>query len=700
MKMTIKGRLIGGFALVLLLMAGAGAMAMLKLSDMNKMMGRVVNRTAEKVKLAARVNQNLLEISRAEKNIILASTQEEMDEYAAFSDQAAEEMRRRREQLRELADERGRERLDEFAAAWDEYLGINRQVRDLARLNSNVRASELSRSQARRAFDEAAGTLRELLRREGDRMEKASDMADLKQSARKMRLAAGIDRGLLEIQRGEKNMILAKSQKEMDEYAEALEKTQKDLEAGIETLDGMTGAEEKELLEAFRARCAAYLELHEKVRALTRENGNNRAFELASGKGRETADRAQSLMGSIVALNEKELEGDKEESARTYEGARNLLVAVLAASLLVGVAFVWWLVRSINRGLSEAVDVTRAVAAGDLTREIRILRKDEIGELLGYMKSMVEKLVEIVGEVRSASGNVASGSQELSASAEELSQGAGEQSAAVEESSSSMEEMAANIRQNADNAQQTEKMAIKAAEDAGEAGKVVTDTVSAMKEITEKISIIEEIARQTNLLALNAAIEAARAGEHGKGFAVVASEVRKLAERSQAAAGEINNLSRSSVEVAEKAGEVLSVIVPDIRRTAELVQEIAAASNEQNNGAQQINQAIQQLDQVVQQNASASEEMASTSEELASQAELLESIISFFKLDGAGNGKRPPRKAPPAAVKVSKEGPSTAPSKVNGEGGSGGPARIQPPAPSEKQGNGYDYELDAEFERY
>jgi methyl-accepting chemotaxis protein len=198
--------------------------------------------------------------------------------------------------------------------------------------------------------------------------------------------------------------------------------------------------------------------------------------------------------------------------------------------------------------------------------------------------------------------------------------------------------MVSNIRQNADNAQQTEKIAVKAAQDAQGGGEAVAKTVTAMKEIAGKISIIEEIARQTNLLALNAAIEAARAGEHGKGFAVVASEVRKLAERSQEAAGEIGKLSSSSVEVAEGAGKMLEQIIPDIRRTAELVQEISAASSEQNAGADQINRAIQQLDQVIQQNASAAEEMSSTAEELSSQAQALLDNVQFFKVDRSGNG--------------------------------------------------------------
>jgi methyl-accepting chemotaxis protein len=202
-----------------------------------------------------------------------------------------------------------------------------------------------------------------------------------------------------------------------------------------------------------------------------------------------------------------------------------------------------------------------------------------------------------------------------------------------------MEEMGSNIRQNADNALQTEKIAIKSAQDARDGGKAVEQTVSAMREIAGKISIIEEIARQTNLLALNAAIEAARAGEHGKGFAVVASEVRKLAERSQTAAAEISKLSTSSVDVAEKAGAMLLQLVPDIQKTAELVQEISAACNEQSSGAEQVNKAIQQLEQVIQQNASASEEMASTSEELSSQAERLQDAIAFFKVDSAACGR-------------------------------------------------------------
>jgi len=310
-----------------------------------------------------------------------------------------------------------------------------------------------------------------------------------------------------------------------------------------------------------------------------------------------------------------------------------LIMIIGFITLIIAVVIVFFVSQSITRQLgaepAAISEIATKISVGDLKIEFGDDKKSSRGVYLA-LRNMAVKLREIVESVQAAGDYVSSGSQELSSSAQELSQGSTEQAAAVEEVSSSMEEMSSNIKQNADNSIETEKIATKASQDAAESGKAVTEAVTAMKEIATKISIIEEIARQTNLLALNAAIEAARAGEHGKGFAVVASEVRKLAERSQAAAGEISELSANSVNVAEKAGEMLASLVPDIQKTADLVQEISASSREQDSGAEQINKAILQLDEVIQQNASASEEMASTSEELSSQAEQLQSTISFF----------------------------------------------------------------------
>lgn len=280
------------------------------------------------------------------------------------------------------------------------------------------------------------------------------------------------------------------------------------------------------------------------------------------------------------------------------------------------------------------------ISEGNIPREIKENYKGDFNEIKNSINTMINNLSSFAVEVQAAATQVAAGAQDMSTTAESMSQGANEQAAAAQEASSSMEQMASNIAQNADNAQRTEQIATKAAQDGKEGGKAVEQTVEAMKEIAGKITIIEEIARQTNLLALNAAIEAARAGEHGKGFAVVASEVRKLAERSQIAAAEISELSTTSVQIATGAGESLARIVPDIQKTAGLVQEITAACSEQSSGSQQIQRAVEQLDKVIQQNASASEELSSTAEELSGQAELLQSSVSFFKIENAGTNRR------------------------------------------------------------
>jgi methyl-accepting chemotaxis protein len=331
------------------------------------------------------------------------------------------------------------------------------------------------------------------------------------------------------------------------------------------------------------------------------------------------------IVGDISSLTEAAREGQLHTRADASKHKGDY------AKIIVGINQT---LEALITPLKTSAGYMDQLAKGEIPAKIAEEYKGDFNNIKSSINVMIENLTNFASDVRSAADNVASGSQQLSAGSEQLSQGTTEQAASAEEASSSVEEMNATIKQNADNALQTEKIALKSANDAMESGKAVSETVGAMKDIAKKISIIEEIARQTNLLALNAAIEAARAGEHGKGFAVVASEVRKLAERSQEAAGEISQLSATSVEVAEKAGEMLTRLVPDIQKTAELVQEITAASKEQTTGADQINSAIQQLNQVIQQNAGAAEEMSSTAEELSSQATQLQSTVSFFKIQG------------------------------------------------------------------
>ncbi|WP_319469024.1 methyl-accepting chemotaxis protein [uncultured Pseudodesulfovibrio sp.] len=349
----------------------------------------------------------------------------------------------------------------------------------------------------------------------------------------------------------------------------------------------------------------------------------------------------------------------------------------LAALLVLGL-IVFFLARVIVAPVQTGAAFAGEVAQGNLTATIDIDQKDEIGMLAANLRNMGQKLLAVVGDVRATVSNVNNGAQELSSTAESLAQGSTEQAANVEEVSSSMEQMVSNISQNAENARETEKIALQSAANAEKGGAAVAKTVDAMREIAEKISIVEEIARQTNLLALNAAIEAARAGEHGKGFAVVAAEVRKLAERSGGAAAEISELSASSVAVAEEAGEMLGQMTPDIKHTAELIQEISAASDEQQAGAESVNQAIHQLDQVIQQTAAASEEMSSTAQQLTSQAAHLNSTVAFFNIGAAGGvpvsrvvAKRPQPQAlaqAPAKARPAAPAPAAAPVAPSGKG--------------------------------
>ncbi|MBN4079271.1 hypothetical protein JYT26_01385 [Beggiatoa alba] len=370
----------------------------------------------------------------------------------------------------------------------------------------------------------------------------------------------------------------------------------------------------------------------------------------------------EELDKELESLLDEIAEFTKQAAEKALEDERTAVLFLLimsAVALVLGVLIAYWITRSIMGQLgadpAEVRVLAEAIANGDLTMDLSgVDEKKRVG-VYAAMINMQQKLIKVVQQIQGNSEQISSASIQVSATASSLSEATSEQAASVEETSASVEEMGASISQNSENAQTTDKIASESAVAATEGGEAVAGTVLAMTQIAEKISIIEDIAYQTNMLALNAAIEAARAGEHGKGFAVVAAEVRKLAERSQIAASEISTLTGDSVKVAEKAGNLLEKMVPDITRTAELVQEISAASEEQSSGVGQITSAMQQLDKVTQQNAAGSEELAATAEEMQAQSENLQQVVSFFRLSVDSITKNTP------AIGVSSPKPSRTP---------------------------------------
>lgn len=620
MRFTIKAKLALAFGVIIVLFALAGFFSISSLSGSNDRMQAFASKPFAQVQRAMEIEKVGVDSARiVARSLTEAETAARVRLQSDFKTNDTKMRQLVKDYAAQLAPgEQERGRLLE--AGWGQLAAHATQALEFAVQNTANTASVMAAGETRKLAGEVEVAIKALQARK-----------DLSEVARQHLEEFALNLAYL---RRDLYAAIVITEAEQLKVADAafkarLKQTNEQL-AGIVSEGASTAytAETNAIANAFRAFDVSIV----KAVALGTANTDAKALEIYRGPFTKARSALNEQVQAITQQERQVAQNYVKETEAAYDSTRIMLLGLVATALAVSVGMALWMALSISKGLSGALNVATSIAEGDLSRDVTITGRDEITDLQRAFQSMVEKLREVVGQVNAAAENMSAGSQELSASAEQLSQGSTEQAASTEEASSSMEEMAANVKQNAENASTTEKIAAQSARDAEASGEAVGKAVEAMQTIAQKINIVQEIARQTDLLALNAAVEAARAGEHGKGFAVVASEVRKLAERSQAAAAEIGTLSIDTVKVAQEAGSMLAKLVPDIKKTAELVEEITSASREQDVGASQINQAIQQLDKVTQQNAAASEQVSATSEELAGQAEQLQTTIAFFHL--------------------------------------------------------------------